>query len=274
MKLEAAIARVKKLRALAKSSNPHEATLAKSQAEKLMGEHGLKESDVLGVGEADVKEWPILNVNFKPDWRLGLLTAVAMRYGCKALRVIEDRNRSSGMVVGPKDVAMIVVQVFTYFEDAVRKRADAYVNERDAQEQAELTKKPGKPMKPKADWLMQQFAEEVERTIQKQPLLDHEMVFDSFCRGATINLQERVLHGEMEVNLDLGPENPIRVEIIGKEVVKVKDTAVAQRLSDDYMKNRAAEKTTGRGYAEDREAFFRGKIAGREIPLLGKDAPK
>lgn len=80
MNRDQALSKIKKCLALAKSSNPHEAAAGMRQAQKLMAEHGLSETDVTlaDVGEHGAK----LRMKTITTWENLLARKVAEAFGC------------------------------------------------------------------------------------------------------------------------------------------------------------------------------------------------
>lgn len=83
MTRDQALSKIKKCLALAKSSNPHEAAAAMRQAQKLMAEHSLSETDV---SLADVLEAAApVQLNTITPWETNLAYMVAEAFGCEHL---------------------------------------------------------------------------------------------------------------------------------------------------------------------------------------------
>jgi len=83
MNRDDAIKKIKKCLALAASPNPHEAAAAMRQAQKLMAEHGLNETDL---SIADVSEQSAdARQNVPVPWECQLSIVVADAFGCKAI---------------------------------------------------------------------------------------------------------------------------------------------------------------------------------------------
>lgn len=80
MDREYALKKIKKCLALAKSPNPHEASAAMRQAQKLMAEHAVSEADV---ALADVATTACsTRTNSQPRWEVALGHLVADAFGC------------------------------------------------------------------------------------------------------------------------------------------------------------------------------------------------
>lgn len=80
MNIDQAISKIKKCLTLAQSSNPHEAAAAMRQAQKLMAEHKVSETDV---NLADVSEAPAKSqLNTTTLWESFLSSMIANAFGC------------------------------------------------------------------------------------------------------------------------------------------------------------------------------------------------
>lgn len=81
MNRDQALSKIKKCLALAKSSNPHEAATAMRQAQKLMAEHNVTETDV---SLADVMEAAApAQLNAFTPWETNLAHMIAGAFGCE-----------------------------------------------------------------------------------------------------------------------------------------------------------------------------------------------
>lgn len=80
MNRDQALSKIKKCLALAQSSNPHEAAAAMRQAQKLMAEHNVTETDV---SLADVAEAVApARLNALTNWEAMLSGLIAQAFGC------------------------------------------------------------------------------------------------------------------------------------------------------------------------------------------------
>jgi len=88
--------KLKKLLALSKSDNPHEAALALQRARKLMDTFGITAEDIVlnDIGEEISDYWPVGAVN-PPRYMLGLLTIIQDAFGVKSLILQGIKNRVS-----------------------------------------------------------------------------------------------------------------------------------------------------------------------------------
>lgn len=83
MNRDKALSKIKKCLALAASANPHEAAAGMRQAQKLMAEHGLNETDVQ---LSDVATQACATpMNSQPLWEVSLAQAIADAFGCDTM---------------------------------------------------------------------------------------------------------------------------------------------------------------------------------------------
>jgi hypothetical protein len=124
---------VRKLLALANSSNINEATSAAASAARLMQEHKLTAADVAADDGSKITELPLGAEGFMASWKFALITGVARAFFCEvvALRVGPRRKIR---VVGKKDDAEVAVGVFNYVIKEIDRLADLDVATRDARE--------------------------------------------------------------------------------------------------------------------------------------------
>lgn len=102
-----AIGKIKKCLALASSSNAHEAAAALRQAQKLMQEHGITDSDV---SMADVVEKGVKSPsNTISMWQSKLARCVAEAFGCELFYCRHAKIGASFKVVRSTDVVFIGV---------------------------------------------------------------------------------------------------------------------------------------------------------------------
>lgn len=80
MTRDQALSKIKKCLALGRSTNPHEAAAAMRQAQKLMAEHGLNDTDVK---LADVSTATCsTRTNSQPQWEVFLAQEISTAFGC------------------------------------------------------------------------------------------------------------------------------------------------------------------------------------------------
>lgn len=75
--------KIKKLLRLAKSSNPHEAALALSRAQKLMQEHGIETDDPALAGVRDATIDALFKARTPTKYLLALAYSIAKAFGCE-----------------------------------------------------------------------------------------------------------------------------------------------------------------------------------------------
>jgi hypothetical protein len=80
MNRDQALSKIKKCLALAKSSNPHEAAAAMRQAQKLMAEHNVTDTDVSLADVSEVEASAQLNAS--TPWETKLSNMIAAAFGC------------------------------------------------------------------------------------------------------------------------------------------------------------------------------------------------
>lgn len=88
------IEKIKKLLALAKSTNPHEAAIAMNQAIKLMAKHNISNNDVrLSEIEEHITKSAPSNANKPPKYFLMLIKLISLAFGCHACLTVVDNKR-------------------------------------------------------------------------------------------------------------------------------------------------------------------------------------
>lgn len=90
--------RLRKLLALARSPEAHEARSARAKADALMARHGVRESDADVPGPGEVAEVPLGAAGFEEAWKFKLATAAARHHGCEALGLRVGRRRKVRLV--------------------------------------------------------------------------------------------------------------------------------------------------------------------------------
>lgn len=114
LKIEAVLRKVRALRALAKSSNQHEAEAAAAMAEGLIAKHRLEEAQIEQGGEkreaAEESSEPIDHERGpRKAWKAALFGRLAKHYGCATwyrwVRVSGKLSRTHYAVGRPSDVA-------------------------------------------------------------------------------------------------------------------------------------------------------------------------
>lgn len=129
--------RIKKLRALATSSNPNEAAAAAGVANKLILKHQISESQL---AEISSPESNVENMFDDPEplyvsarvtaWKVDLATLLARHYGCALWndKVYRSDSQNRGMsrfrLVGREDDVQIVKFMFSWFVSEIQKLVD------------------------------------------------------------------------------------------------------------------------------------------------------
>jgi hypothetical protein len=120
------IDRIKKLLALSRSSNVHEAAAAAARAHELMLSHKLSAENIESAGIYVEK---LTGDKFMEIWRWGLLTACAWSYYTHTIRTEDEMTfgpkRITAHVIGRKDDVLAVIYLFTYFEAELERLADS-----------------------------------------------------------------------------------------------------------------------------------------------------
>ena len=114
--------RIRKLMALSKSANIHEAATAAAMSQRLMQEHKLTEADVSNE-EGGTKEWheiPLGAKGFMSVWRFKLVTSVSRAFFCEAVGLRVGKRRKVRMV-GRKEDAALAVYMFGYLETEIER---------------------------------------------------------------------------------------------------------------------------------------------------------
>ena len=118
--------KIKKLLALAESSNEHEAKAALLKAKELMAEHKLSEMDVKDAGKKEVKEILLegmqASTRYNP-WIIPLSPVIGENYCCKAFnnKYSGKQLRTIGFVGFEEDV-QICEHVFRYAVNCVESK--------------------------------------------------------------------------------------------------------------------------------------------------------
>lgn len=120
--------RVRRLLALAESSNVHEAAAAAAKAQELMTKHRIEQAEL--EGEELVEDEPVLNeeaesfIGRKP-WRELLLSGLAQANGCETYIVKQRRTgRITLRVLGPASDAGLVRYMQAYLTREVERLSD------------------------------------------------------------------------------------------------------------------------------------------------------
>lgn len=119
------IEKIKKLLALANSSNEHEAALAASHAQRLLSEHNLAMSDI----ESSIKPEKADTVEAKvsktlPKWVRHLSSGVCTAFDCEAVHYPATGKM---VFIGVGADVQIAAYTFAYLDRTVRKLCSNYV---------------------------------------------------------------------------------------------------------------------------------------------------
>jgi len=125
MPKSAIIEKVRKLLALAGSSNEHEAALAARHVQRLLAEHNLGMADIETSGDnGSAARVDLEAARILPKWVRHLSGAVADAFDCRALH---DPNRRVLVFIGVGADAEVASYTFSYLERTVRKLCRGYL---------------------------------------------------------------------------------------------------------------------------------------------------
>lgn len=115
--------KIKKLLALSKSPNEHEAQAALTKAQQLMAEHKISMAEVQDVGKREALEKKT-GVTFsarRDPWILRLSNIIAENYCCKAISYRESGKQTQSLYfVGLDEDIEICMIAFNYASDCIR----------------------------------------------------------------------------------------------------------------------------------------------------------
>ena len=121
------IEKIKKLLALANSSNEHEAALAASHAQRLLSEHNLAMADIEASHKPDKadKVETIISKTL-PKWLRHLIAGVSTAFDCQAVH-----HPATGKMtfIGVGADVQIAVYTFAYLDRTVRKLCTSYMKQ-------------------------------------------------------------------------------------------------------------------------------------------------
>lgn len=121
------IEKIKKLLALASSSNEHEAALAASHAQRLLSEHNLAMADIEAAHKTDMADKVETAVSKSlPKWMRHLSAGVSTAFDCQAIH-----NPATGKMtfIGVGADVQIAAYTFTYLNRTVRKLCSTYMKQ-------------------------------------------------------------------------------------------------------------------------------------------------
>jgi hypothetical protein len=122
---EKILARIKKCLALSRSSNEHEAAIALRQAQALMREHGISDSDVAASyasetrGRSGASRTPV-------DWETGLAQTVAKTIGCEVI-FCSSREKGSWIFIGCNSADQICEYAFAVLHRQLKRARSEYI---------------------------------------------------------------------------------------------------------------------------------------------------
>ena len=119
------IARIRKLLALSRSSNPHEASLAAEKAQEIMFAHSLSMAEVeasTGAGAGWTSDEVKLGTMGSISWKRRLFTGVAGACFCQGLWYSSE---AVGIVVGRPHNVKLVTHLYQYLHRTIDRLADA-----------------------------------------------------------------------------------------------------------------------------------------------------
>jgi hypothetical protein len=123
----AVIEKVKKLLALANSSNEHEAALAASHAQRLLAEHNLAMGDIQASERPDRADRLEMAVAKKlPKWLRVLIAGIGIAFDC---RFVHYATTGKLVFIGVGADVEVAVYTFSYLEKTLRRLCTAYMKE-------------------------------------------------------------------------------------------------------------------------------------------------
>lgn len=121
--------KIRKLRALATSSNVHEAAAAARAAERLIQEHEIAEAELLEERDEPVESEQVATFGSRiPAWRSYLLSSLAQQYGCSYVRLVRRLGRTEQVyrAFGRRaDLATLIYQ-YAFFVLEIDRLATAH----------------------------------------------------------------------------------------------------------------------------------------------------
>jgi len=121
------IEKIKKLLALAHSSNEHEAALAAGHAQRLLAEHNLAMADIVAVHRPDKADTIETTVSKSlPKWLRHLSAGVSSAFDCQAVH-----HPATGKMtfIGVGADVQVAVYTFTYLDRTVRILCSTYMKQ-------------------------------------------------------------------------------------------------------------------------------------------------
>lgn len=130
---ERLIERIKKLLALAESSNPNEAENAMLQAQRLMAEHGIRQNEVAGSVEKRAENITETRTDIgckKCGWKVSLADVIASNFRCEALTVAPNRafrHERRIVFIGEEADVEIATAIFSFAVKTAQMRCDEHI---------------------------------------------------------------------------------------------------------------------------------------------------
>jgi hypothetical protein len=124
-KMQAVLGRIEKLMALSRSSNPNEAAIALSRAQKLMREHHIGQGDLRldAVGETAIETLPGLR---RAAYVLRLASITARSFGLRYFFTSGRSGVASITLIGPKDRLDGAAYVHVFLQRQLKAALGAY----------------------------------------------------------------------------------------------------------------------------------------------------
>jgi Protein of unknown function (DUF2786) len=125
LETQAIIEKIKKLLALANSSNEHEAALAASHAQRMLSEHNLAMADIEAAHKPDKADKVETAVSKTlPKWMRHLSAGVSAAFDCQAIH-----HPATGKMtfIGVGADVQVAAYTFTYLDRTLRKLCGAYM---------------------------------------------------------------------------------------------------------------------------------------------------
>lgn len=124
-----ALEKIKKCLALSRSSNEHEAAAALRQAQAMMRDHGIEESEALGVNE---RYATAMNARTPMEWEARLANRIAATFGCELIFSSAGMFRKQGrwLFIGCDHHPDIATYAFEVLLRQVKRARAQYMSEK------------------------------------------------------------------------------------------------------------------------------------------------
>ena len=117
------IAKIKKLLALATSSNENEATIAAAKASLLLAQYNLSLADLGTDEKEEIRETVIETTSRTVTWKIILLSGIAEANSCEAMRNTDTGNM---FLVGSSTNLIVCQHLYQYLTQAIERQAKSY----------------------------------------------------------------------------------------------------------------------------------------------------